>query len=153
MADYKKPTVAILSALLLYAQAASASEWVRVCETQDTAADGRVVAGWVWIDKASIARKGALVKAWVRYSYISPVTAAVSGKPHLTSKGLYYFNCSERSFAVVLQIDSDETTVVETHSSPLDRTGLSDVAPDTQGEQILNLACSLANGASKSKTK
>lgn len=141
------PRFVVIAALCLASQSAAAqnSRWIRV------SGDDSVE---VYMDTQSIRRTGSTVKAWLKWRFASPQeTASVSPKKtYSSSKVLGIYRCGDRTAATIQYIRYSQSDasgeVVESFSIPEVVATLEEVAPETNGETILEYVCKAA-GASK----
>lgn len=121
-----------------------ASKWEHIAEDVD---------GTTYIiDRESVAQKGGLTKAWFQNILKKP--QKMDYPPHKefeSEKFMYYFNCTERTSALVNMIKyaPGGKDVVFSHSIDVKTASFADVAPDTVGEVQFLEACK--KGSKKAK--
>lgn len=102
------------------------------------------------LDKESVAAVGKLRKAWFKWSYSAtnqqriPLGAkndTATGDLYNDQLSLYYFNCAERTSAMVQSLYRIDGNVVGSFAKPAQAALYSEVAPETVGESMLKAAC------------
>ena len=128
--------------VVLLSTSVSAAEWLKVA---DLGADGSLIA----VDRSGIARTNKVRKAWFKSTYKKPQRIP-DGVPkadpnefyYSESIALYYFICTERMTGSTQAIYRDAAgKVVATYEDRNPFPHYSDVAPETIGEMMLNVAC------------
>ena len=126
--------------LLAFPWLAHASKWVYLTNSSATAQ--------VWIDLESVAKAngGKAVKAWFLFSDTEEQTQkAYPYKKYKATKQLNYFNCAEKSTAVIQNAfyagEKGAGEMVDSFSVSPIAAQYNDVIPDTIGELMLKAAC------------
>ena len=130
-------TISFLVVALALPSYVAASAWVEV-------GDSRSVA--VFVDKDSIRRKGANVKAWLKWVWSKPIEVANSVPPkyYLLQRQLDVFNCQKNTYAIVQDTsysDAAGNEVVNSYAFEEKDWQFSESAPDTIGESIQKFVC------------
>jgi hypothetical protein len=116
---------------------AFASDWHSISENPEIS---------VSVDKQSISTSGSWRKAWVSYTYGSPLKVSdYTTKTYQSIKNLSAFNCQDRTSASMQSVlysgQYGNGDSVSSYVVPKNKLDFSDVVPDTHGEAILNFVC------------
>lgn len=114
-------------------------KWAKVAdETDDLPAR--------FMDRASLAIAGSQRKAWILETSVHTVINALTGVGSNSSKSLYMFRCSDRSFGEVQRISYvsqlGEGAITEKWSSGKNMPEFNEVVPETVGEETFRFVCS-----------
>jgi hypothetical protein len=127
-----------LSVLLLCASWSAKAEW-RPVVLGDTNGDPTPI----FIDAPTVRQQGKLRKAWFLTQYLKDQVLPDSGKRYRSTKTLWFFDCKARASGfkqTVYYSDFDAKQVID--SFERDQPKLSEIVPDSVGEDMLGAACS-----------
>lgn len=121
----------VICGLLLMPGLAFAAQWVQVSESDKVKH---------YIDLDTVAKVNGLTKAWFKLQYAAP--KAERNYKIDNERQLWYFDCRGRR-SVITQWTGYGTSgeVVANGSSPLGSMEMSDVTPETLGEDMITSAC------------
>jgi hypothetical protein len=133
----------LLLALSLSAANAFASDWQYVGGPTDASN---------YMDFASFGTVNGYRKVWIRTDFSTPrETSGYPKKQYLSAKYLYYFDCNGKLLSAFQEVLYEKLfaqgDVVSTTTYKFDPKQLTDIVPDSVGENLLNVACSDAERA------